>query len=692
MARLHFRGHIGKRDYAVNTVPPTISGSAISGQTLTRGAGTWTTVESTNTGFAYVWQSADAPLFENWTDISGATNTTLLLSGTHIGKKIRVGEARVNGDGQAPFVYSQPTLVVQDAPAVPLSVTGTPVTTANQGSPANFIVSFDGGSGTYTPSLLNAPSGSSVAMLSNGDQAEVTLNTANVGSFGNIIVRVSDGVVTADLAPFTFTVNAIGSIPKLVPGTGWSGTTAAPAPRGAPGKVGYEYQCNLWWANEQYETIAGQKVLELVAGHTGEKTDWQADGTPLYGMYSVEASLDNGPWVLIAPTYDSTNNRYGYRFIVDANDFADGVWSTTRREVRVRGVGKNGQGRVLQGDDYNWPGYHFSTNRDGTLPTLIKYCASSGDDTTGDGSSGNPYRQPGRAATALGSGGGVVKLKAGSYTMGGVSSFTDNGRWLTIQADDGLNRSEVTINATGTWVVQRTKLKSLTTSKPLPVPANGAICFDNCVCDQGAAYVRVLDNAPYVYSGGTKRAYFVDSYITNWAYGGDGVRLYRNCQIGTIASDVFRSTHCALNCTLDTVLSGQRETSPGVWDGGGNYHPDFMQPFRAGGSYHWGGMMYNITANTGNMDAQGPFFKDADEHIGFFLINMDIVLKGDNRNMLFLSGTETLRNSMFYNTAFTNGIRAWSGSCDSVVAINMTLASMAAGANSVPGQILNYTP
>lgn len=699
MLFLHWRS----RDVPVLDAP-TFTGNLINGQTLTAGA---LSADLPYVQTQYKWKAAASP-YTTYADISGATSSTNLLTGDEIGDRI-ILSVRVRGaDGWSEWTDSAPSTIVQDSPALPLAITGTPVTSALQGSPYSFTVTALNGtpgvSPKYTFALVGSwPPGISITPNAAGDQATISGTPTIAGTYGGLSVSVSDSIfTTVNVATFAINVSAAGIYPKLVPGSGWTGGTAAPAARGSAANVGYPYQCNLWWANEQYETITGQKVLELVAGHTGTLADWQADGTPLFGMYSVEASVDDGPWRLISPSYDAVSNRYGYRFIIDAADFADGVWSSTRREVRVRAVGKNGQGRVLQGDDFNWPGYRFSTNAGSGLTTTIKYCAANGNDTTGDGSSGNPYRQPGKAAQVIGAGGGIIKLKSGSYTLGGVSSFTDNGRWLTIQADDGLSRSEVTINATSTWVVQRTKLKSLTTTKVVPMPINGALCFDNCVCDQGAANVRVLDNAPYNYSGANKRVYFVDSYITNWAYGGDGVSLYRNCQIGTIASDVFRSTRCALNCSVNTILAGQRESSAGVWDGGGNYHPDFMQPYRNGGSYHWGGMMYNITATTGNANTQGPFFKDATEHIGFFMINMDLVLKPDlskgysppnvERNAIYLQNVETMRNSMFYECTFTNGIRAWSGACDDVVAINLELINMLSNANSVPSQMLNYTP
>lgn len=61
----------------VNITPPVISGNAIVGGTLTCSTGTWAGTPST---FTYQWQSSGDGV--NWSDIPGATASTLLLDGT----------------------------------------------------------------------------------------------------------------------------------------------------------------------------------------------------------------------------------------------------------------------------------------------------------------------------------------------------------------------------------------------------------------------------------------------------------------------------------------------------------------------------------------------------------------------------------------------------------------------------------
>lgn len=64
------------------------------------------------------------------------------------------------------------------------------------------------------------------------------------------------------------------------------------------------------------------------------------------------------------------------------------------------------------------------------------YVATTGNDTTGDGSSGNPYASPGKAGSVH-SGGDRILVKAGTYSITSTSSNVAGGR-LTLTGGTGL--------------------------------------------------------------------------------------------------------------------------------------------------------------------------------------------------------------------------------------------------------------
>lgn len=73
-----------------NTAPPTITGSAETGATLTANEGTWTGSPT----FAYKWISNAVP-------IAGATSKTLVLDNGHLGAQITVEVTGTNAQGSA---------------------------------------------------------------------------------------------------------------------------------------------------------------------------------------------------------------------------------------------------------------------------------------------------------------------------------------------------------------------------------------------------------------------------------------------------------------------------------------------------------------------------------------------------------------------------------------------------------------
>jgi hypothetical protein len=93
-----------------NTSPPTISGSAVVGQTLTASPGVWT--GSGTLAFAYQWEDCDSG-GNNCVPIANATSTTYVLTPADVGFTIVVTVSATNNFGSAGPVPSAATAVVQ---------------------------------------------------------------------------------------------------------------------------------------------------------------------------------------------------------------------------------------------------------------------------------------------------------------------------------------------------------------------------------------------------------------------------------------------------------------------------------------------------------------------------------------------------------------------------------------------------
>ena len=96
-----------------NTSPPTISGTAKVGQTLTADPGSWS---GNPTTYAYQWQRCDADVVI-CTDVTGATTKTYLVKLADLGYRLRVRVTATNAKGSASAV-SALTAIVQPAVAI----------------------------------------------------------------------------------------------------------------------------------------------------------------------------------------------------------------------------------------------------------------------------------------------------------------------------------------------------------------------------------------------------------------------------------------------------------------------------------------------------------------------------------------------------------------------------------------------
>jgi hypothetical protein len=107
-----------------NTSPPTISGSAQAGQTLSASSGSWS--GSTPITFTYKWRSCDSA-GASCADIPGATDPTYTIAQSEVGHTIRVVVTGKNSAGSSTGTSNQTAVVTGAAPpqnTAPPSISG----------------------------------------------------------------------------------------------------------------------------------------------------------------------------------------------------------------------------------------------------------------------------------------------------------------------------------------------------------------------------------------------------------------------------------------------------------------------------------------------------------------------------------------------------------------------------------------
>jgi hypothetical protein len=154
----------------VNTQPPTISGSASEGQTLSESQGSWS---NSPMSYADQWQRCD-PSGNNCQAITGAIAPTYTLTATDVGSTIRVQEIASNGEGGSEPVVSAQTAVVQatSTGGSRNNGGGTSGGTASGGSSGGSTSSGGGTTATISSAQIAASLGSQ--LIPSGKAARIT--------------------------------------------------------------------------------------------------------------------------------------------------------------------------------------------------------------------------------------------------------------------------------------------------------------------------------------------------------------------------------------------------------------------------------------------------------------------------------------------------------------------------------------
>lgn len=128
-----------------NTRAPTISGSAVVGETLTASEGAWT---ASPDRYTYQWRQCDAA-GSACVAIAGATGKTYGVRAADVGKTLRVEVTAINEKGRATSISSQ-TAVVRSSGTTPPPSTGNAVPVASVSLPDRLVAS----SVSFTPTAI----------------------------------------------------------------------------------------------------------------------------------------------------------------------------------------------------------------------------------------------------------------------------------------------------------------------------------------------------------------------------------------------------------------------------------------------------------------------------------------------------------------------------------------------------------
>ncbi len=226
------------------------------------------------------------------------------------------------------FFVALIVLFVQPASAVAPTISGTPTTTATVGKIWSFTpVGADADSKRLVYTITNRPS---FAWFSRSTGRLVGIpTTKHIGTYGNIVISVSDGTTKVSLAPFTLTVVAAGgsttnqapTISGTAPTTATVGAAYAFQPTAAdPEKktLTFSVSGKPSWAN--FNNGNGQLSGTPATANIGTFSDIKisvSDGTSSVSLapFTITVSATNSPPTIrgTPPTAVTVGNTYDFQ-------------------------------------------------------------------------------------------------------------------------------------------------------------------------------------------------------------------------------------------------------------------------------------------------------------------------------------------------------------------------------------------
>lgn len=182
---------------------PTISGSPpLTGQVTVSYSFTPSAADADGNPLTFTIQNR--PTWATFSTSTGRLNGIPSAAGTYSGIVIAVS------DGQVTTPLPTFAIVVAPAPNRAPTISGTPATTAPAGQAYMFTpVGADPDGNTLTYTIQNQPSWASFSGTTG--VLSGTPGAADAGTYANIVIRVSDGALSASLAAFTITVTQAGN-------------------------------------------------------------------------------------------------------------------------------------------------------------------------------------------------------------------------------------------------------------------------------------------------------------------------------------------------------------------------------------------------------------------------------------------------------------------------------------------------
>ena len=388
---------------------------------------------------------------------------------------------------------------------------------------------------------------------------------------------------------------------KLLPGTGFGGTTPTPDPVGSPADIGYADKITAAWSVPQFIDITGKYVLMAIADHIPENA--KIAENQFHNVVGMNFQAEGGPVTLVTGLVTvigaiSGRPELGYAIEIDAADFVEQWPVSGAREFRCWPELSCGQSIVMQGEDVSGVYHSLWLNMDGngTLFRDTRYVdIINGVDTNNGLTAGAPKKTVHSAKEAIFAnpasggqvgGGEVIMLydgggyKAGDFTPQNFQRYT-NKRWFTIRGAPGVtpifDTQSIEANGSG-WRIEGVRFVDCAFTGTQNLRNNNAnathrakLLLENpTFIGEGQTVIPTAPGTGALIGSTWQNVYVVGGNYSDAQNGLRSVTLAQAVHISRIGEDFVSGSRSVQNCVLDNL-------DRGVNDGTGGkpqWHPD----------------------------------------------------------------------------------------------------------------------
>lgn len=302
------------------------------------------------------------------------------------------------------------------------------------------------------------------------------------------------------------------------------------------------------WDVVPYQTFSGDFNVGVVAFHMND-------------IDHVDFSVEGGPWVSVSQmTLNPQTNVVEYWTTLHASDYRDGNIS-----IRAIAYPKTGVPRLLQGSAAadGEATLNLTANSHHSFTPATIYVSVDGSDAN-PGTRAQPFQTLTKALGVVSDGGTVVITSPGSYAVNKQAVYRQNSQWITVTADQGLDRDQVIITQPSRTILRPAvaRLHWLgvsfdfhTISQYYP-ESTDFVWFDHCKWFDSAGWTALYDVYPSinVRSATTIGGSFAtNSLADNLKYGFSDMSFVRDCDMHMISNDALTNTEMSINSTVDTM-------------------------------------------------------------------------------------------------------------------------------------------